>query len=338
MNIVLPGQYPRSERLVEATRDFDRKRISSEELENARRADAEALRMLQDDLPYLSTGLFGWQDLLRPFADILPGCKVTGLKRFFETNTFWKVLEPVPLRGISISGKKSKEVTHPVTHTPGASTTLVDETKLDEWIKRYFLADGMYPKDAPLVFTLPFIYLFKEYTRDIEYAEITNILDAVLQRLAKLDNKMIVFAEPSFGWRKITDEEKKKGIEFIKRVKSYSGNKVVINTYFFDVEKEKNFIYSLPVDGVGIDFYANSIERVAKGFPKDKLLMAGVLATDSTNIEEKEKLTAFFSSLGEHVDPARIWGTTAGPVELLPRVVADQKFTGLREALEEVLR
>lgn len=333
MNILLSGQYPRSERLVEATRDFDRKRVSEQELAAARTQDSESFAGLQDAMPFVSTGLFGWQDLLRPFAEIVPALKVTGLKRFFETNTFWKLLEPsspVPQRGTSVISKEPKEVTH----TPSLPTTPVDEKVLDEWIKRYFLADGMYPVDAPLVFTLPFIYLFKEYTRNVDYEAIVEILDVVAKRLMSMDNKLLVFAEPSFGWREISKGEKDKGLEFIKRVKSYSGNRVVVNTYFFDVEKEKDFLYSLPVDGIGIDFYSNSIERAAGGFPKDKMLIAGVLSTDSTHIEEREKLTAFFSSLEKHVDRSRIWGTSAGPIELLPRVVADEKVRNLKEVLK----
>ncbi len=339
MNILLWGQYPRSERLVEVTRDFDRKRVSEQELAAARKEDSGSFARLQDAMPFVSTGLFGWQDLLRPFADIVPTLKVTGLKRFFETNTFWKVLEPSspePQRGTSIISKESNEVTQPspVTHQFSSPSLPVDESDIDDWIKKYFFADGMYPVDAPLVFTLPFIYLFKEYTRNVDYEAIVEMLDVVAKKLMSMDNKLLVFAEPSFGWREISKGEKDKGLEFIKRVKSYSGNRVVINTYFFDVEKEKDFLYSLPVDGIGIDFYSNSIERAAGGFPKDKMLIAGVLSTDSTHIEEREKLTAFFSSLEKHVDRSRIWGTSAGPIELLPRVVADEKVRNLKEVLK----
>lgn len=320
MNILLWGQYPRSERLVQATRDFDRKRITQEELRNAQNEDSKTLMMLQEDFPYASTGLFGWQDLLRPFADIVPSLKVTGLKRFFETNTFWKVLEPV---------------THPPSSTPlflPASST--DEGKLDVWIKRYFFSGDTYPADAPLVFTLPFIYLFKEYTRNVDYKTVIEILQTVLRALADLPNKMLVFAEPSLGWRPLTNEEKKLGLEFLEKIKSFFDNPVIINTYFFDIEKEKDFLYSLPVDGIGIDFYANSIENVLRDFPQNKMLLAGALASDSTRIEEKEKLAGFFNSLEKFVERSLIWGASAGPAELLPRVVADNKIRNLKEVLK----
>jgi len=334
MNIILSGQYPRSEKLIEATRDFERGRIQEEELGRARRADAKALRGMQTGagFPYLSTGLFCWQDLMRPFAEILPGSLVEGLKRFYETNTFWKVLE-----------------------CRSSFLPLIDEARLDEWVKKYFLCGGMYAADEPLVVTLPFIYLFKEYSTNFEDRAIAGILAAVAQKLLSLGNKLLVFAEPTFGWRELTAEEKRIGRELIEKVMSNAyargpelpgqagqpgragrlggfGQQVVINTYFFDIEKDKDFLYSLAADGIGIDFYANSIDWTADDFPSDKMLVAGVLATDSTHVEKKETLAGFFERLGRHVDRSRIWASSAGPMELLPRAVADEKLENLKEA------
>ena len=52
MNILLPGQYPRSEKLIQATRDFERKRLSLDELQRVEKEDAELFLVLQKDLAY----------------------------------------------------------------------------------------------------------------------------------------------------------------------------------------------------------------------------------------------------------------------------------------------
>lgn len=316
MNILVPGQYPRSERLVTATRDFDRKRIGEDELEQARRQDAEDFRAAQEGFGHASTGMFAWQDLMRPFADIT-GCKVTGLKRFYETNTFWKVLE------------HPSSPTHPPTFTP-----LVDEDKLDEWVTKYFLASGMYPADAALVFTLPFIYSFKHYSRDITYPQITAILEAVTRKLCSYPNKLLVFSEPGIGWLELSDDEREVGHEFLARVHSLSDTPVILSTSFFNISAEQDFLYSLPIDGIGVDFYANSVEEIMVDFPAEWLFLAGVLATDSTHVEEPDRLAGFFGSISRHVERSRIMGTFAGPAELLPRAVADAKLDVLKEVLK----
>jgi len=305
---LIPGQYPRSEKLVQATRDFDRKRITAEELEGIRREDAEDLMTKQEGFCYMSTGNFGWQDHMRPYADIITDCKVTGLKRFFETNTFWKVLQ---------LGDNPK----------------VDESKLDDWVERYFLANGSYTPDSALVFTMPFLYLFKRYSRNLEYAEITTILDTVARRLMVLPEKMFVFFEPSIGFTELTDEERKLGRDFLAQIADYSNTPVILATAFFDVSAELKFLYSLPVAGFGIDFYANSVEKILADFPAGKLLMTGAVATDSTHVEEIAKLTGFFNSVYDRVDRSQVFASFAGPAELLPRVVADAKLDVLKEVL-----
>jgi methionine synthase II (cobalamin-independent) len=312
MNILIPGQYPRSETLVQATRDFDRKRITAEELEKIQRQDAEDFMDVQEGYVYASTGNFSWQDLMRPFAEIT-NSKVTGLKRFYETNSFWKVLEFED---------------HPV----------IDEDKLDEWVKRYFLASGMYSADSALIFTLPFLYSFKRYSRNIDYKAVVAVMETVVKKLCSYPEKVLVFSEPLIGWQELTDEEREIGHEFLAKVHNYSVTPVILSTAFFNIGAEHDFLYSLPIDGIGVDFYANSIEEVMVDFPAEWFFVAGVLATDSTHVEEKDKLVSFFNSISEHVSKPQIMGTFAGPAELLPRAVADAKLANLEQAMEEVLR
>src|SRR5437868_1730340 len=93
MHILLPGQYPRHEKLISATRDFDHQRISLEDLNLALKKNLIEFITLQKNFPYVSPGLFHWQDLIRPFAEIVRGTHLGTLTRFYETNSFWRILE-----------------------------------------------------------------------------------------------------------------------------------------------------------------------------------------------------------------------------------------------------
>ena len=55
--------------------------------------------------------------------------------------------------------------------------------------------------------------------------------------------------------------------------------KVLLQTYFGDVRDAYESILALPFDGVGLDFLEGKETKnlVAKGFPKDKLLIAGLV-------------------------------------------------------------
>ncbi|MFA6036160.1 MAG: hypothetical protein WC759_04350, partial [Candidatus Micrarchaeia archaeon] len=98
----LAGLHARSEELVKATRDLDRKRVSEAECGAVRRKDAVALVELQKALgaEYVYDGGQQWQDLLRPFAEKSAGLGVGALTRWFETNTFYKK----PLKKGNIAG------------------------------------------------------------------------------------------------------------------------------------------------------------------------------------------------------------------------------------------
>jgi methionine synthase II (cobalamin-independent) len=312
MNILIPGQYPRSEKLVEATRNFDRNRLSLQDLEKQRTDDEKKFKSLQWGLPYISTGLFNWQDLLRPFVDLLPGSKAETLKRFFETNSFWRLLE--------VENK-----------TIGAERW--DANKLDAWIDKYFLAEGHVSKEDALILTLPFLFLFKEYSEGITIEQIAHLLEAVVEKLNKFPNAILCFAEPSFGWKPLTEQEKAIGKAFLEKIKKKSHLPIYMFSYFFPLEKDLDYIYGLPLDGIGIDFYCNDLEKTLKHFPKDKTLMAGILSTESTLIESSQNIEHFIQMINRTVPHTQLYLTPSGPAELLPRVVMDSKVKNLQEIL-----
>ncbi|MCX7020738.1 MAG: hypothetical protein NTW26_00420 [bacterium] len=306
MDVLLPGIMPRSEGLVRATRDFERGRIERRELEEARRADAEDLRRLQEGLPHVSPGMLAWGDLLRPFAGIIPGCAVGGLARFFETNSFWRTLELPP-------------------------DAAVDRSRLEAWVERYFLADGLFKKEEGLVFTLPFPFVFRDFSRGLGLPRIAEILTEAAEPLVKLPNKVLCLFEPGFGYRDFTDDDRRVGMEFIGRLKALSPTPVYVVSAFFPLGVDLAYFLDLPADGFGVDLYANPLDDVLDRLPDGKAFLAGVLNTGSTLVESPEVQRGVLERLRDGLPEDKIHLTPNGPAELLPRAVLEAKVANLRE-------
>ncbi|MGQ9706681.1 MAG: hypothetical protein ACUVWP_06745 [bacterium] len=308
MKIIIPGIYPRSEKLVSATRDFDRKRISLEKLEIIRREDIKAFIELQNDFEFSSTGLFNWQDLLRPFSEIVENLRVDGLIRFYETNTFVKALE---FRG---------------------DIKLVEDEIID-WINRYFTYENYIQKTSNLLLSFPFLYIFKSFTKGITTKQIAELLTNIISYMPISKRNAICFIEPTFGFRKIEDDERKEGMLFLDNIKTKVDCPIFIHTFFFPIKDDKDFIFKLPIDGIGIDFYSNSLSEIMDGFPHNKLLIAGIMNVQSTLIENRDKISSFTEKLTGFINPDDIYLSTNGPPELLPRTIMDEKIEKVKETV-----
>src|SRR6188474_1340583 len=92
MKAFVPGIYPRSEALVQATRDLDRGRTTQEAVDEQIARDRDELLSVQQQagLDLLSDGMLTWQDLFRPILDAADGLEPGALTRFLDTNTFYR--------------------------------------------------------------------------------------------------------------------------------------------------------------------------------------------------------------------------------------------------------
>ena len=87
-----PGLYPRSEALVQATRDLDRGRTTVEAVDEQVERDLAELVSVQQQagLDLLSDGMLRWQDHFRPLLEAADGLETGALTRFLDTNTFYR--------------------------------------------------------------------------------------------------------------------------------------------------------------------------------------------------------------------------------------------------------
>ncbi|MEN3045850.1 MAG: hypothetical protein ABDH49_02515 [Candidatus Hydrothermales bacterium] len=301
MKLILHGIYPRSEKLVEASRDFDRKRIGERKLKEIIAEDIKELIKIQQKWDYITNGQFYFQDLLRPFAELSTSVEVNGLKRFYETNFFIRKL----------NFKKFEFI------------------KNKKFFEHYLLCDNLFKREDNLVFTFPFIVFFSEFSENISLSKIGELLLKVIEELNSWKNKIIIFYEPTIGYRSLKEEEKEISLWFCKKLKEFKNLKFFIHTFFFDVKSELEFLFSLDFDGYGFDFYSNSSEHILKEFPQNKTILLGLINTDSTLIEKREIVVEFFEKTLKFIKNKNIYICPSGPPELLPREVMDQKIKNL---------
>jgi 5-methyltetrahydropteroyltriglutamate--homocysteine methyltransferase len=224
----LPGIYPRSEALVQATRDLDRGRVSADDVERRRAADLEALISAESEAGFdlLSDGMLAWQDLFRPFVDASEGLEAGAITRFLDTNTFFRAPH--------------------ATGIPRLSQPLGPE--------------AVASIDGPRLVTLPSPYAFGEAAgvdpREIAASVLAPAVDA-------LDTELLVLAEPFLT--RSPDGVAALGDALAELPKR---GKVVLQLTFGDASSLLGRLVELPVDGVGVDFYLTPLDAVPEGFPK----------------------------------------------------------------------
>ncbi len=102
----------------------------------------------------------------------------------------------------------------------------------------------------------------------------------LLKKFAELGAEWIQFDEPSLV-KDLTTEDIKLFTDLYKAILADKGSvKVIAQTYFGDVRDCYSELCGLDFDGIGLDFYEGkkSLELAEKnGFPKDKVLFAGVV-------------------------------------------------------------
>jgi 5-methyltetrahydropteroyltriglutamate--homocysteine methyltransferase len=229
MQAYVPGIYPRSEQLVQATRDLDRGRASADDVERRRAADLEALVSAESDagLDLLSDGMLAWQDLFRPLVDASDGLEAGALTRFLDTNTFFRAPH--------------------ATGTPRLARPLG--------------ADAVADLEGPRLVTLPSPYAFGE-TAGIDPREVAA--SVLAPAVEALDAELVVLSEPFLA--RSPDADVAALGDALSELPVQGS--VVLQLTFGDASALLERVADLPVDGIGVDFYLTPLDAVPEGFSK----------------------------------------------------------------------
>ncbi|HET7046160.1 MAG TPA: hypothetical protein VFI37_15035 [Gaiellaceae bacterium] len=255
--VLAPGIYPRSEALVQATRDLARGRTTAEAVEAQRHDDRERFLALQRDcgLAPLSTGMLDWQDLFRPLVEASAGLGSGPLVRFLDGNTFYRsvtvdgscrLADPIPAPPLSEPWLGTLPSPFALSRATGGALdpATVAEALLAPQVDAW--ADG---GCALIVLAEPF--LPREPDR----------LSELLEALARLPRRVPVALQLAFGAAAPLLEP----------------------------------LADAPLDAIGVDFYATQLDALPLDFPK--VVLAGVVDAASSLLEEPADLAAFALAL-----------------------------------------
>ncbi len=254
----VPGLYARSEALVQATRDLDRGRTSPEAVDEQVQRDLAELVSVQQaaGIDLLADGMLRWQDVFRPLVEAADGLETGALTRFLDTNTFYRA--------------------------PSATT---DAPKLGRPLGEEFVS----PLAGPRIVTLPSPFALAQGTDVTPKVIAESVLKPALDGI---DAELVVLEEPFLA----RDEQASPG-DLAEALETLSGGpKLALWLTFCDAGRLlENGLADLPVDAIGVDFYATRLDSIPEGF--EKLLLAGVLDARSSVLEEPREIAAFVQQL-----------------------------------------
>ena len=293
MQAFAPGIYPRSEQLVQATRDLDRGRTSQESVDEQVERDLAELVSVQRHagLDLLADGMLRWQDLFRPVLEASEGLETGALTRFLDTNTFYRA-------------------PHATTATPKLATPL-DQRHVA-------------PLPGPRLVTLPSPFALSQGTGVPAHTIAENVLKPLVEAL---DADLVVLAEPFFGREETTSPS-----ELEQALGALAGGpRLALQLTFCDArEPLEQGLAELPVDAIGIDFYGTHLSDVPKGF--DKLLLAGVIDARSSSLEDPRELAQFADRLRNEREIEQIALVPNGDLQFVSERIAREKLLRLGTA------
>jgi 5-methyltetrahydropteroyltriglutamate--homocysteine methyltransferase len=305
------GPFPRTEELVQATRDLDRGRITPEAGAAAfGRAEAEVVAVEERlGLDARTGGYLRWADLLRPFTEIWPGVAAGPLTRFFETNTFYR--QPVLARPPS-----------------GGSG------KLAGWLPRGPTARAILP--GPYTFRKLADVSYATDTSNAPVVEIAAAMAAELRALGAGAPRQVQFQEPML----VYDPPRGEGAEIVEAYRLLADalprTTKLLWTFFGDVGPALPLLGRLPVDVIGFDLFESNLDR-APTLPRHGIGV-GVIDPRSTLAEQPAEVARLVRSAEKTLGASDVWLGPSPPFDLLPFTAAVEKLALLPTLRQELAR
>ena len=293
-----PGIYARSEELVQATRDLDRRRTTEEAVEEQREADMRSFLDAQREagLDYLSDGLLDWQDIFRPFDEAARGLEPGPLTRFLNTNAFYR-----------------------------APAVTEEAPKLVEPLGEPYFRIGDLPRSR-WVATLPSPHaLAVSAAGDLTPRAVAEgVLGPQIRWLAGNGCAMLVLQETALFGGRIDVYPLSDALDALQ-----SPLPISLQLPFGDSGDILGELVELDVEAIGVDFYATDLEALPRPFPKT--LLAGVVDARNSLLEEPGQLAKFGRQLLEDLDGG-LHLVPNGDLQFVPEKIARQKVLRLGEA------
>lgn len=307
MEAHLTGIYPRSEKVVAATRAAVRGDLPQGQVDQILEEDTKSLVLLeqQSSLDSYVDGQLNWQDLFRPFSELFGGIQAATLARWFDNNTFYR--KPI------INGKVTFKV---------------------KPIQQYFRAD-LLPKDRRKTAILPGPLTFALMSENKAYQSLADLVDDIAKALKDTVRALQGFGYDRFQFDEpsISSKDRTK-FELETARKAYetcAQGKGLVQTYFGDASHAIDELLDFPVEAIGIDLYSTPLESL-KEHDFNKALGCGCIDGRNSLLESPNQLRAIILNARDELKPHGIYLTPNCGLEYLPTTVAEKKVRLLNEA------
>lgn len=298
------GDLPEQQKLRRALGQLDRGEISEGDLHRVQ--DDVTRDVIQEQcrsgIDLVTDGQIRWEDAQTYIAGRLEGVRITGLLRYFDTNTYFRqpVIEEV------IRWK------NPLT------------------VEDYKFAAGVSDRPIKPVLTGPFTLAKLSHDKHYgnEEALTADYARALAEEVAALEAAgadLIQIDEPAILWWPDQFPILEKGITLL--AKGRKKSRLALYTYFRGAGKVLSRLNELPVDILGIDLVEgkDDLEAIEKS-PPAKILALGVLNGRNTKLEEEEETASLVRRLWKASGSDEMFVNPSSGLEFLPRETAFKKF------------
>ncbi len=320
MNVTVVSHYPKigdtpeEQVLRRSLAQFDRKEITAPELERVK--DEVTRRVIEEQIEagieVVTDGQIRWDDPLTYLTRKIKGFRVTGLLRYFDTNTFYR--QPI------CEGELS------------SPESLV--------VKDFQFAKGASSVPVKALLTGP--YTLAKLAQDKHYGDLekfalklASILGEETKRLAQAGAKFVQFDEPALL-------NHKKELPLFKRIwekLAFSfpqGIETILFLNFGDLEGLYPEVLTLPVTALGLDLAGKSENwKLLRRARFTKKLVAGIVDARNTKMESEEELREKLEELKDLVPGNNLSVSPNYGLEFLPRNAARKKLACLSKVVRE---
>ena len=299
--------YPRvgnssgQQQLRRAYNQFDRGKISQNELEQIINDTINTIigEQLQSGCDFVTDGMIRYYDPISHLANRIKGCEVSGLLRFFDTNTYYRQPE----------FKALPEYDKPL---------VLPEIK--------FLQKSAEDKASASLFG-PYSFLKLSITGDLDFGTCLNGLAEIYAReiadLHKLGIELIQFEEPAIT--KYPGDIELMQAAYGKMLANVKPDDIMVALYFGDASKLVGELEKLPVGGICFDFtYSRNLPSVLRGF--SKRIGLGIIDGRNTRLENPDELARHAEDIIKSASTDTFYITTSCGLEYLPRNRAYDKL------------
>ncbi len=309
----LTGPFPRSEALVQATRDLDRGRTTREAVDRLFDATEHEVAQLEERLGVdaVTGGYLRWADLFRPFSQTWSGFTVgSEVTRWFETNTFYR--QPI--------------LHAPPDRVPGAIAPHLPAAARSRGAAR-----------AKVILPGPYTFAGLLDNRSGETQEaLTHRLGRLLadevRELRGLGYATFQFQEPLLVVRPPEGPAAEAVVAAYRSLgAALEGAVSILWTFFGDARPVFPLLGRLAVGVVGCDLTETDAGSLP-ALPAGRSLGLGCIDPRTTFVEDPGEVAGLARAVNDRLRPASIWLGPGAPLDLLPWEPATRKVHLLASA------